>query len=297
MPELLNWLLRLPCESIAGCFNLAWVGEENRDIARQTQSGLVLALGEKIFRNGELAPMQTLFSEMKKAVPHNERLDNLLPKDGQLLDNGWFCQAYVDWQALVVFGVCLDHVSHSPAAVLSTEHRVLIMEYIRNKEKTSSRVKMLLKGVTKLGSGGNYVKAISELLLDVEEKQKACAALATDYEDKANMLMETIEDLLGEDLLGKTLEFEELYRNLWQVTQEHDEQVLELATVCHGLRGDNKGLSNEYKPILDAGNLVGEKLMEATEKLLHGVRQKRRIASFIILLSQNCNSSTNYVAP
>ena len=264
---------------------MAWMGEENRDIARQTQSGLVLALGEKIFRNGELSPMQNFFSVMTKALRHSEALDRLEPKRGDLLGNGWFTQAYIDWQALSTFGVCLAHVSQSPKAVLSTAHRVQIMEYIRNRDKTSSRVKMLLKGVTKLGSGGNYIKGITELLVEVEDSQKACAALATDYEDKANNLRELIEALLGdenEEEEGKGITFERLYMHLSQVTEEHEAEVLELATVCHGVHGGSKGMSEEYKPILDAGSWVGERLMDATEKLLRGVRKRRRIASFII---------------
>ena len=138
---------------MTGWLNLFWLGSDNVAVSMQTQTGLVLALGEKIFRNGELAVMQSCFHQMQQAVPHSFALDTLNQKSDQLLTNGWSSQAYMDWMALSVFGLCLAHVSKAGDKYLSTPARIQITEYIRNKDKASSRVKMLLKGVTKLGTG------------------------------------------------------------------------------------------------------------------------------------------------
>ena len=278
-----------------------WVGEQNETVAAQTQVGLVLSLGEKIFRNGDLTSMQRCFQNMQQSMRHELRLDALEPKaQGCIMQNGWSCQAYVDFRAIVVFGVCLAHVSQVGQKFLATGDRIAIMEYIRNKDKTSTRVRMMLKGMAK-PANASHLKAISDLLTEVERTQRQCRAIGSgDFELKAQRLKEIIMALLVSEAspgtppgspgpedapVGEPIWFEKLFMNLSQVTEEHESQVMELATMCQEMSGREMSGQQcaDSSKLFEIRAFVGKSMMDATERLLGEVKLRRRIASFVIV--------------
>jgi hypothetical protein len=240
-----------------------------------TQAGLVLLIGEKIFKCSELKPMCQALDEFRKWMTDDKMpsFDLLNVKSTEPLANGWFVQPWADGQALNVFAAVLEHVS-SGAILIPKELRFMIMELLRNYGKTSSRTKMLVKGGTSVGVK-NYGKQVKEVMDLVEHKQMAVDAVGKDYVRVALRLQDTVNEGLDValDQQDVPVVMEVLHNALVDINDDQEEALEELANVCQGLAGEEEEIS-------ECGLAIGNKIAVATDVILGLVMNKRRILIF-----------------
>jgi hypothetical protein len=240
-----------------------------------TQAGLVLLIGEKIFKCSELKPMCQALDEFRKWMTDDKMpsFDLLNVKSTEPLANGWFVQPWADGQALNVFAAVLEHVS-SGAILIPKELRFTIMELLRNYGKTSSRIKMLVKGGTSVGVK-NYGKQVKEVMDLVEHKQMAVDAVGKDYVTVALKLQETVNEGLDValDQQDVPVVMEVLHNALVDINDDQEEALEELANVCQGLAGEEEEIS-------ECGLAIGNKIAVATDVIVGLVMNKRRILIF-----------------
>jgi hypothetical protein len=238
-----------------------------------TQAGLVLLIGEKIFKCSELKPMCQALDEFRKWMTDDKMpsFDLLNVKSTEPLANGWFVQPWADGQALNVFAAVLEHVS-SGAILIPKELRFKIMELLRNYGKTSSRIKMLVKGGTSVGVK-NYGKQVKEVMDLVEHKQMAVDAVGKDYVTKALKLQETVNEGLDDVLDDVPVNMTELHNAMVDINDDQEEALEELANVCQGLSGEEEEIS-------ECGLAIGNKVAVAADVVLGLVMNKRRILIF-----------------
>ena len=199
--------------------------------------------------------------------------DLLNVKSTEPLANGWFVQPWADGQALNVFAAVLEHVS-SGAILIPKELRFKIMELLRNYGKTSSRIKMLVKGGTSVGVK-NYGKQVKEVMDLVEHKQMAVDAVGKDYVRVALRLQDTVNEGLDValDQQDVPVVMEVLHNALVDINDDQEEALEELANVCQGLAGEEEEIS-------ECGLAIGNKVAVATDVVLGLVMNKRRILIF-----------------
>ena len=240
-----------------------------------TQAGLVLLIGEKIFKCSELKPMCQALDEFRKWMTDDKMpsFDLLNVKSTEPLANGWFAQPWADGQALNVFAAVLEHVS-SGAILIPKELRFKIMELLRNYGKTSSRIKMLVKGGTSVGVK-NYGKQVKEVMDLVEHKQMAVDAVGKDYVRVALRLQDTVNEGLDValDQQDVPVVMEVLHNALVDINDDQEEALEELANVCQGLAGEEEEIS-------ECGLAIGNKIAVATDVIVGLVMNKRRILIF-----------------
>ena len=240
-----------------------------------TQAGLVLLIGEKIFKCSELKPMCQALDEFRKWMTDDKMpsFDLLNVKSTEPLANGWFVQPWADGQALNVFAAVLEHVS-SGAILIPKELRFKIMELLRNYGKTSSRIKMLVKGGTSVGVK-NYGKQVKEVMDLVEHKQMAVDAVGKDYVRVALRLQDTVNEGLDValDQQDVPVVMEVLHNALVDINDDQEEALEELANVCQGLSGEEEEIS-------ECGLAIGNKIAVATDVIVGLVMNKRRILIF-----------------
>ena len=257
-----------------------WVGLDNAKLAKQTQTNVVLVLGEKIFRTPDQRLMLECLKEMRVSVSDTELLgvpdiDSIDIKSDEILPNGWYGQPYVDWTALEAYGFALEHCE-SQQEVVPVDTRQRLAVYIRNQSKVSTRLKMLLKGVTRVGASGCSSKKISDVIAHVETKLKNALALGDDYGQKAEELRNAIFGIFQRAKIeGK--KWTDVYDALVDVLELHTCAMKELANACQGLQG---GLSDaiDQNKILSAAESLAKALMVVCEELLVAILEVRRIA-------------------
>ena len=187
--------------------------------------------------------------------------------------NGWFAQPWIDSQALVVFGGCLEHIDSGNKAV-ANKLRYSIVQLVRNYAKTTSRIKMLIKFSTAIGQH-NYGKQIKEVMDVVEGNRQAADALGAGYVDKAVVLKETVLEVFHEQELGTDHnEIESLHNAIVDIVDVHQEKLEELANVCEHFIVE--GCDDDDQTSM-CGHEIGKESAGANDKLLGMITDQRKI--------------------
>ena len=205
-------------------------------------------------------------------------MDDIDVKSEQVLPNGWHAQPYVDLLSLEIFGRALEH-AESGQAVVPLLTRTQVGMYILNQAKVSTRIKMMLRGVTKVGSTGCNSKKIADVISMVKKLMESASKLGDEYVQTAEDLCQAVSDMFEQSVSGgdDPSQWNEIYDALCDVLEMHTDAIQELADACQGLQGGQTE-SNDKKKILAAGTSVGQNMLMVTEMLLVAINDERRIA-------------------
>ena len=257
-----------------------WIGSDNEKLAKQTQASVVLVLGEKIFRTPDQRLMLDCLKETRGSVsdmqllevPH---LDDIDVKSDLVLANGWHCQPYVDLMALETFGWALEY-AESGLSAIPVKTRTNIATYIKNQSKASTRIKMMLRGVTKVGAHGCNSKKIADVISLVEKLIQSASKLGDEYVVTAEALEAKVNDMLANPATTGSARWSDIYDALVDVLEVCTEGIQELASACQGLLGPQSDAFGRDR-IVGAGGSIGKTMMLMTEGLLEGINAERRI--------------------
>lgn len=127
--------------------SLSLLGDQHIQLAAQSQSGLVLAMSERILRALDASVIVQSGWDLQSLLPSIKDFeeDGLLKGKSELLECGWFSQSLLDLHCVQVVGLVLENIMNKEP--LSRDLRRQAMAIMANEGHLSSRVKALFKPI------------------------------------------------------------------------------------------------------------------------------------------------------